>query len=81
MYSVILLTIAVGIGAFSLSGFAVNHLDIAPHYAQILFGITNTFGTIPGIISPNLTEFLVKNHVRNFLKVKLLFLNSISFSK
>lgn len=36
VYSVVLLTIGVGIGAFSLSGFTVNHLDIAPNYASIL---------------------------------------------
>jgi len=26
--------------------------DIAPAYAGIVFGISNTFATIPGIISP-----------------------------
>jgi len=28
----------------------VNHMDIAPKYAGTLMGITNTAGTIPGII-------------------------------
>lgn len=63
-YSVVLLTIAVGIGAFSLSGFTVNHLDIAPSYASILMGISNTFGTIPGIVSPLLTGYIVDTGVR-----------------
>lgn len=45
VYSVIFLTIGVGLGAFSLSGFVINHLDIAPQYASILMGIGNTFGT------------------------------------
>lgn len=62
-YSVVLLTIGVGIGAFSLSGFTVNHLDIAPNYASILMGISNTFGTIPGIISPLLTGYIVNTPV------------------
>ena len=26
--------------------------DIAPAYAGIIFGISNTFATLPGIISP-----------------------------
>lgn len=71
VYSVIILTIGVGIGAFSLSGFAVNHLDIAPSYASILWGISNTFGTIPGIISPLLTGFIVTTPVSavEFVKV------------
>lgn len=63
-YSVILLTIAVGIGAFSLSGFTINHLDIAPSYASILMGISNTFGTVPGIVSPILTGYIVSTPVK-----------------
>lgn len=66
-YSVILLTIGVGIGAFSLSGFTVNHLDIAPSYASILMGISNTFGTIPGIVSPLLTGYIVHTPVSAFI--------------
>ncbi|KAG5678081.1 hypothetical protein PVAND_007783 [Polypedilum vanderplanki] len=59
VYSVIFLTIGIGLGAFSLSGFAINHLDIAPQYASILMGIGNTFGTIPGMVSPLLTGYIV----------------------
>jgi ACS family sodium-dependent inorganic phosphate cotransporter len=64
VYSVVFLTIGVGLGAFSLSGFAINHLDIAPQYASILMGIGNTFGSIPGIVSPLLSGFIVTNSVR-----------------
>ncbi|XP_045207494.2 sialin-like [Mercenaria mercenaria] len=53
------LTIAVGIGGFAWGGFSVNHLDIAPQYASILMGISNTFATLPGIISPGLTSAIV----------------------
>jgi MFS transporter, ACS family, solute carrier family 17 (sodium-dependent inorganic phosphate cotransporter), other len=45
----------------TLSGFAVNGLDIAPNYASILFGISNFFGSIPGIVSPILTGYIVTN--------------------
>lgn len=38
------------LGAFVTGGFAVNHMDVAPRYAGTLMGITNTAGTIPGII-------------------------------
>ncbi|MEZ5560002.1 MAG: ACS family MFS transporter [Pseudomonadales bacterium] len=38
------------LGAFVTGGFAVNHMDIAPKYAGTLMGMTNTAGTIPGII-------------------------------
>ncbi|CAF4297839.1 unnamed protein product, partial [Rotaria magnacalcarata] len=33
-------------------GFTQVPNDIAPAYAGIIFGISNTFATIPGIISP-----------------------------
>jgi len=38
------------LGAFVTGGFSVNHMDIAPRHAGTLMGITNTAGTIPGII-------------------------------
>lgn len=37
--------------------------DIAPQYAAILMGISNTIGTIPGIISPAITGFIVRDRV------------------
>lgn len=58
-WSVVFITIAVGLGAFAWSGFAVNHLDIAPQHASVLMGIGNTFATIPGIVSPLLTGYIV----------------------
>jgi MFS transporter, ACS family, solute carrier family 17 (sodium-dependent inorganic phosphate cotransporter), other len=60
-WTVFCITVAVGMGAFAWSGFAVNHLDIAPQHASILMGITNTFATIPGIVSPSLTGFIVQS--------------------
>jgi len=67
--SVICITIAVGLGAFAWSGFAVNHLDVAPNHASILMGISNTFATIPGIVSPLLTGFIVQNKAENEWKI------------
>ena len=42
------LIIAVGCSGFAISGFNVNHLDIAPRYASILMGISNGVGTFAG---------------------------------
>lgn len=58
--AVVLLTVSLGLGAFSFAGFASNHLDIAPRHAGILFGISNTAATIPGIIGVALTGYLVE---------------------
>jgi len=43
----------------SIAGFGVNHLDIAPRHAGILMGITNTAGTLPGVIGVGVTGWLV----------------------
>ncbi|XP_017880754.1 vesicular glutamate transporter 2.2 [Ceratina calcarata] len=58
---VICITIAVGLGGFAWSGFGVNHLDIAPKHASVLMGIGNTIATLPGIVSPILTGYIVQN--------------------
>ncbi|XP_050307576.1 sialin-like [Anthonomus grandis grandis] len=57
--TVFCLSLAVGLGAFAWAGFSVNHLDIAPQYASIIMGIGNTFATLPGIISPILSGYIV----------------------
>jgi MFS transporter, ACS family, solute carrier family 17 (sodium-dependent inorganic phosphate cotransporter), other len=59
LVSVLLMCGALGALGFTWSGFLPNHLDIAPRYADILMGITNTAGTIPGIIGVALTGWLV----------------------
>lgn len=46
-----------------LTGFNVNHLDIAPRYASILMGISNGFGTLSGMFCPIFTEFMTKKGV------------------
>nr|CAG4643905.1 EOG090X04X8 [Lepidurus arcticus] len=54
------LTFAVGFSGFAISGFNVNHLDIAPRYASILMGISNGFGTLSGMFCPIVVESLTK---------------------
>ncbi|KAK6620915.1 hypothetical protein RUM43_011214 [Polyplax serrata] len=55
------LTIAVGLGGFAWCGFGVNHLDIAPRHAGVLMGFSNTFGTLPGMLSPIITGYIVQD--------------------
>ncbi|CAH1790135.1 unnamed protein product [Owenia fusiformis] len=43
------------------SAYNVNHLDIAPKYAGVLFGITNTFATIPAIVAPVVIRMITQN--------------------
>ncbi|XP_077586494.1 sialin [Stigmatopora nigra] len=56
------LTISSSLGGVSASGFNINHLDIAPSYAGILLGITNTFATIPGMVGPVIARKLTANN-------------------
>jgi ACS family sodium-dependent inorganic phosphate cotransporter len=57
--SLVALCGALGCLAFAWSGYGPNHLDIAPDYADVLVGITNTAGTLPGIVGVMVTGWLV----------------------
>lgn len=61
--AVILFSLALGISNFNAASFNVNHLDIAPRYAGVLMGITNSAGTIPGIVGPFVVGVLTNNEV------------------
>ena len=50
---------ASGTLALCLSGFAVNSFDIAPRHADVIWGLANTGGTIPGIVGVYVTGWLV----------------------
>jgi len=44
---------------FAWSGFAPNSLDLSPRHAAVIFGVSNTFATIPGIVGVAVTGWLV----------------------
>ncbi|XP_036422476.1 sialin [Colossoma macropomum] len=60
--AVTFLTLSTTIGGISSAGVFMNQIDIAPRYAGMLLGITNTFGTIPGILAPIAVGYLAKDH-------------------
>ena len=49
-----------GFLALGRAGFAVNHMDIAPRYAGIVMGVSNTAGTLAGIVGVDLTGKLLE---------------------
>ncbi|KAK4491060.1 hypothetical protein RD792_001782 [Penstemon davidsonii] len=51
---------ALGFLALGRAGFAVNHMDIAPKYAGIVMGVSNTAGTLAGIVGVDLTGRLLE---------------------
>lgn len=70
--AVIALIFAVGCSGFAISGFNVNHLDIAPRYAPILMGFSNGIGTLAGLTCPFVTEKLTANGPHGWVTVFLL---------
>lgn len=57
------LTFGVAFSGFAISGYNVNHLDIAPRYASILMGMSNGIGTIAGLLCPIVIDFLTRDVV------------------
>ncbi|XP_031259901.1 probable anion transporter 5 [Pistacia vera] len=53
-------SVALGFLALGRAGFAVNHMDIAPRYAGIVMGVSNTAGTLAGIIGVDMTGQLLE---------------------
>ena len=65
--AVIFLTISVGFSGIIVAGFFVNHIDIAPQYAGVVFGITNTVATIPGMLGPIVAKTIAHEvHYNNY---------------
>ena len=50
---------ALGLLSFCYSGFAAAVIDVAPENSDVLWGIVNTAGTLPGIIGVAVTGWLV----------------------
>jgi MFS transporter, ACS family, solute carrier family 17 (sodium-dependent inorganic phosphate cotransporter), other len=57
--AVLMICGALGMLGLTWAGYAPNHLEIAPRHADILMGITNTAGTIPGIVGVAVTGWLI----------------------
>ena len=58
--AIALMSVGSIIGAFASSGFAVNHLDLAPRHAGVLMGISTTAATIPGIIGVSVSGWILQ---------------------
>ncbi|KAK2079250.1 hypothetical protein QBZ16_002941 [Prototheca wickerhamii] len=57
---VTLTTLALGTCGFARGGFSVNHMDIAPNFAGIVMGISNTAGTLAGVVGVAATGFFLE---------------------
>ncbi|KAG8179636.1 hypothetical protein JTE90_007366 [Oedothorax gibbosus] len=59
--SVLFLTLAMGFNGATYSGYMVTHVDMAPHYAGTLMGMTNCFATIAGFLAPKVVGALTES--------------------
>ncbi|XP_055864601.1 sialin-like isoform X2 [Biomphalaria glabrata] len=59
--AVVLICLCTVFMSFNRGGYLVNHLDLAPSYAGILFAFTNTVGTVPGMVAPIIAGALTPN--------------------
>ncbi|XP_078595342.1 sialin-like [Branchiostoma floridae x Branchiostoma japonicum] len=67
---VLFLTVGIASSGLGMSGFQINHLDIAPRHAGVLMGITNCIATVPGFAGPAVVGFLTK-HAKTWPSRKL----------
>ena len=58
--AVTLLVLGVSLTGFQYSGWVVNHMDIAPAFAGILFGISNSIAAVTGFLSPVVVNVITK---------------------
>lgn len=58
--AIAIMTVGSALGAFAVPGFFINHMDIAPQHSGTLMGITNTAGTIPGIIGVSVSGWILQ---------------------
>ncbi|CAH1255147.1 SLC17A5 [Branchiostoma lanceolatum] len=59
---VAMLTLAAAFGGLATPGFKLSHVELAPRFGGILYGITNTFGNIPGFVTPLVVGALTNNN-------------------
>jgi ACS family sodium-dependent inorganic phosphate cotransporter len=57
---VIVMCAAAGLLGFCQAAFPANGFDIAPAYADVIWGMSNTLATVPGIVGVAATGWLVE---------------------
>ncbi|KAF8787064.1 Sialin like protein [Argiope bruennichi] len=62
VWSVVFLTLALGFNGCTYSGFMVTHVDMSPHFAGTLMGLSNGLATTAGFIGPKVIGLLTENN-------------------
>ncbi len=57
--AICIVTLSFFLGAATASGYMANHADLSRHYAGLTFAIANTVATVPGLVAPPFTAWLL----------------------
>lgn len=64
-FGITLVTVGQSFGEFAfMGGYMLSIFELAPKYAGIIIGITNTFGVLPGFLCPLFVSLLTPNATR-----------------
>ena len=58
MFALAMVTVSATFQGVVTYGSVINHVDLSPRFAGILFAYTNFFGSIAGIIGPYIADVL-----------------------
>ncbi|XP_070553614.1 sialin-like isoform X2 [Ptychodera flava] len=73
------LVLANSFASTSYPGFKVNHVEIAPRFGGILYGITNTAAAIPGFAAPYVNGIILQERGTNADSWLLIFIITACF--
>lgn len=59
--AVVIMTVSIAFRGFRFAGYIVNAVDIAPTYAGLIFGISNTAGAFAGFLTTLTVSYVTKN--------------------
>ena len=57
------MALSAGFLCFNSKGTLPNHVDIAPRFGGVIYGITNTFVSLAGSLSPLVTGYFTNKNV------------------
>lgn len=56
---ILYISLAMAFGSLATAGCGVAHLDVNPHLAGVIYGLSNTAATIPGIVAVQVTGLIL----------------------
>lgn len=61
--AMMVLCVSVGLSGSANCGFLCSHQELAPNFAGTLLGITNSLGSVAGVLAPIITGSITEGNV------------------